>query len=487
MKNRFPLWLKLFLAFSVIALVGLIGNLVSVIGIYSLDKDIALLTGGAIIRLESLSEIRRAASDANFAQARWKDAFLTPELYEAQFEAMNKAVVRAEKAFESFDKLPQTEEGQRDYDALKDSVNALKRVDAGIIECVRTYQGKPDAARMVAQYSVNAGRPELLARVEKMLDVVRIATDERRQGVAEDAVNDVRMVMRTVTIAIILALIVSVAFSILFPRAIMRVVRKISGLLRNKVDIITVHTNELVKGTHALAAGANQQAASVEEIAASLEEISSMVRENADNTKTAHALVLAAGEAVDATQKLMARSLQANVDISAASKETSGIIKTIDEIAFQTNLLSLNAAVEAARAGEIGAGFAVVADEVRRLSMRSAEASKRTEELIQETISKVNEGEGIFKETGESIEDVVNQTQKIQQLVNEVASASVEQAKGLEQINKGVAEMEKVIQQNAAQSDESAASTQELLANAEEIMESVSMLESYIFGKDKAA
>jgi methyl-accepting chemotaxis protein len=190
---------------------------------------------------------------------------------------------------------------------------------------------------------------------------------------------------------------------------------------------------------------------------------------------------------MEKTQKEMQRSLAANEEISRASNETQKIIKTIDEIAVQTNLLSLNAAVEAARAGEAGAGFAVVADEVRGLSMRSAEASKRTAELIEQTITKVREGAEIFAETGKGFDEVVTTASQVAQLVNEVAAASGEQTKGIDQINRGVSEMEKVIQQNAANSEQSAASTEELHAQSTDMVTSVRNLEEFIFGTRQAA
>jgi methyl-accepting chemotaxis protein len=209
-----------------------------------------------------------------------------------------------------------------------------------------------------------------------------------------------------------------------------------------------------------------------------------MVKQNADNAAQASKLTAAAGMAVDAAQESMKRSIAASEAIEQASNETFKIINSIDEIAFQTNLLSLNAAVEAARAGEAGAGFAVVADEVRGLSMRSAEASKRTAELIEQTIAKVKEGMGIFTETNKNITEVVSHAHNVQHLVDEVAAASEEQSKGIEQISAGVMQMEQVIQQNAANSEESAAATEELNAQAESMVDGVHVFQKYIFGSN---
>ena len=169
-------------------------------------------------------------------------------------------------------------------------------------------------------------------------------------------------------------------------------------------------------------------------------------------------------------------------DISKASGETSKIIKTIDEIAFQTNLLALNAAVEAARAGESGAGFAVVADEVRNLAMRAADAAKNTSGLIEDTLKKINSGSVLVASTNKAFTEVTTFTDKVGQLVEEISSASHEQAEGIEQINKALAEMDRATQQNAATSEESASASEEMNAQAVTMMVSVEELITLVLG-----
>jgi len=265
------------------------------------------------------------------------------------------------------------------------------------------------------------------------------------------------------------------------------------GVLRHadtmlqSANYVRASSEQLAQASQGLAAGSSEQAASIEEISASLEEISGMTKQNADNAAQADKLTHAVIGSIDNAHKAMQKSLTASQEIARASGETQKIIKTIDEIAFQTNLLSLNAAVEAARAGDAGAGFAVVADEVRSLSMRSAEASRRTAELIEETITRVNDGVSVFAESGRAIDEVVEQSGKVQQLVSEIAAASNEQSKGIEQINRGVVEMEKVVQQTAANSEETASSSEELSAQAEEMHATVDRLVEFIGGSGKKA
>ncbi len=233
-------------------------------------------------------------------------------------------------------------------------------------------------------------------------------------------------------------------------------------------------SGEISSGAQSLAEGANEQASSLEEVSSSLEEMSSMTKQNADNSNQAKILATEAKAAANEGDESMKKMAEAIREIKQSSDNTAKIIKSIDDIAFQTNLLALNAAVEAARAGEAGKGFAVVAEEVRNLAMRSAEAAKNTANMIEESVKNSDRGVNITEEVAKSLGQIVDRTQKVGDLIAEIAAASNEQALGIEQVNTAVAQMNQVTQSNAANSEESASASEELSSQAAELANMVS-------------
>ena len=269
---------------------------------------------------------------------------------------------------------------------------------------------------------------------------------------------------------------------ILVARSITRPINRAITSLSEAAEQVVSASSQVSSASQSLAEGASEQAASIEETSSSLEEMSSMTKQNADNASTADNLMKESKQMVERANGSMTELTQSMEDISKASDETSKIIKTIDEIAFQTNLLALNAAVEAARAGEAGAGFAVVADEVRNLAMRSSEAAKNTNNLIDNTIKAVKNGNELTRQTQEAFKENIVISGKIGQLIDEIATASQEQAKGISEVSTAVSEMNGVTQQTAATAEESASASEELNAQAQKMKGYVADLSDVVGG-----
>jgi methyl-accepting chemotaxis protein len=229
-----------------------------------------------------------------------------------------------------------------------------------------------------------------------------------------------------------------------------------------------------------VADGSNTQASSVEETSASLEELSSMTKHNAENAGQAKSLMQETIQIIEKVNNHMDEMTKAIDAITKSSEETGKIIRTIDEIAFQTNLLALNAAVEAARAGEAGSGFAVVADEVRNLALRSAEAAKYTNALIENTVQAVKNGNDLTCSTQAAFKDNMVYSGKINQLVEEIASASKEQAEGIESIAHAIADIDKVTQSSAVYADQSSEAAVKMDQQVENLNRQVRLLAEII-------
>ncbi|WP_059923632.1 methyl-accepting chemotaxis protein [Burkholderia stagnalis] len=245
--------------------------------------------------------------------------------------------------------------------------------------------------------------------------------------------------------------------------------------IKMSAESISVAASEIAHGNQDFSQRTEEQAASLEETAASMEELTATVKANTDNARQGSTLAAAASQTASAGGDVVHRVVSTMDDISSSSSKVAEIIAVVEGIAFQTNILALNAAVEAARAGKEGKGFAVVADEVRTLAQRSASAAREIKDLIETSVSHVQAGSELVLDAGRTMGEVVRSVKRVTDIMGEIASASVEQSAGIEQVNVAVTQMDEVTQQNAALVEQATAAAQAMADQAETLRAAVSI------------
>jgi len=369
---------------------------------------------------------------------------------------------------QNFEELKQKRAGYRETrEAFLALVKAGKRTEAGTFETE-----KLDPAFAVS-------RDQMVKMLKWNQDVA--------VKVTSDMIQTSRSATLLATVISGMSVLLAIAIGWVIIRNINRVLKGVSNSLSDSSNQVVSASSQVSAASQTLAEGSSEQASSLEETSSSLEEMSSMTKRNSENARKANDLAKEARAAADKGVGDMHTMGAAMEAIKVSSDDIAKIIKTIDEIAFQTNILALNAAVEAARAGEAGMGFAVVADEVRNLAQRCAQAAKETSGKIEGAISKSGQGVEITLKVAATLNEIVTKVRQVDELVTEVAGASREQTDGIAQINGAVGQMDKVTQSNAATAEESAAAAEELNAQAEIMKQSVAELLQLVGGKSEAA
>ncbi len=473
--NQMKLRTKIISGFIIVAMIAVI---VGIIGIYNLNKmdkagyemyELKVAPLGPLANFGiNFQEVRVVVRDIIADQDGKDRDKLTARI--SELRAQNNEYLK------EFEKSIREAEEKKEFEKMKGFIGQYRQSMDNVTKAVAAGNAA-EAHRIMKEEGLAAARG---------LDAsFRAIFSQNIKEAKESAENNSSSARTAIVIAVVVTVagtVLAIILGIFLTLSITRPVNQVVEGLGDASDQVASASSQVASASQSLAEGASEQASALEETSSSLEEMSSMTKQNADNAAQAKALMSEARQIVEKVDMQMKSMVDAIHDVTRSSEETGKIIKTIDEIAFQTNLLALNAAVEAARAGEAGAGFAVVADEVRNLALRSAEAAKNTSNLIENTIVTVKSSRDLTQQTQDAFMENKEITNKVGQLVDEIAAASSEQAQGIGQIGKAVAEMDKVVQQTAANAEESASASEEMNAQAVQMKDYVMNLVKIVDG-----
>jgi len=337
----------------------------------------------------------------------------------------------------------------------------------------------------LAEGDFSAATPELAKRINDSCTGLQASLSDQEQALAAQVKSDLVGIesaarhQRAISLGIfVVAGLVSCSFTFIVVRqTIVRPMNEILGRLHGGSGQMLSAVGTVREASQRLAEDSNSQAASLEETASSMEEMASQARANADNAHTCAELMNDSSNRVNQGVASMSEMERVIGEIENSSQQTAKIIKTIDEIAFQTNILALNAAVEAARAGDAGAGFAVVADEVRALALRSAEAASSTASLLEDMQANVAGTVSANKDAAQNLQSIFEAVTTAQARVEEISTSSKQQSDGIDQVNRAISSIDRIVQTQAATAEETASASETLDGEAHSLSGMVTELE----------
>lgn len=363
-----------------------------------------------------------------------------------------------------------------DQKYLNQVLDYVGRYESAFNRYVALHRQQDTQAASERQRLLTQAEQEMVAPAREILKT----SEEGRSAQKGQIQSQLASASKLMGIGILIAIVLGLLVAVLLVHSLTKTLNRVISGLGEGSEQVAAASLQVSSASQSLAAGSSQQAASLEETTSSLEELAATVKQNSLHAEECNDLVLQTHEKTREVHKSIRATKEFMETISNSGESIKRIIKNIDEIAFQTNLLALNAAVEAARAGQAGAGFAVVADEVRALAMRAADAAKTTDDLIGETARQIELGSAQIQETLAKFYEMGDSAKKVNSLVGEIASASKEQALGIEQLNQAMLEIDRVVQQNAANAEQSASAASELQAQSERMREIVAEMASLL-------
>jgi methyl-accepting chemotaxis protein/methyl-accepting chemotaxis protein-1 (serine sensor receptor) len=374
------------------------------------------------------------------------------------------------------------------YDQMND--DSERRLAASLQEKMKLYADRCDACHEVAAelktrpdkvLALSAAGEALMQSNHDLAEQIRMA-QVATYKVEIDAADSTYQWARAFSTAIVIVCLLVGGVVVVTIRRVSQKLALAASRLRLGAEQMRGSSTQVSSSAQSLAQGATEQAASLEETSASMEEMTAMTRQNADHTRSALGLVAETDSHVQRSNSALAEMTVSMNSIRESSGRVSKIIKTIEQIAFQTNILALNAAVEAARAGEAGMGFAVVAEEVRSLAQRSSTAARDTTELIEASIAASADGARKVELVADAIKAVTSNVQQVKALVSKVSNANQQQSVGISQVAQAIEQMEQVTQRTAATAEESAAASEELNTEVDHVVAEAEALEAMVGG-----
>jgi methyl-accepting chemotaxis protein/methyl-accepting chemotaxis protein-1 (serine sensor receptor) len=445
-----------------------------------MNAEIEQLTSSTALSIEQAGAVRYLIADlqASLRQAVIATAKADAPGAQAGFKMIREREQELGAATATLEKHASSEQINAKIRDIREAVAAWHQ-DVGKIETLATAMQALEAADASDKANVYSAKAQVAA--DEIVKLEREALTEAQAGAQASS-----RVTLTLLVVLLGAAVVASLWVLASVRSVNRTLLGLTDSLRDNASRVWGTAAHVSDSSQKLSKGAADQAASIEETSASMEEMASMTRHNSENSVSAARLMADVARQVEESNTSLEAMVSSMSGIRESSAKVARIIRTIDEIAFQTNILALNAAVEAARAGAAGMGFAVVADEVRNLAQRSAQAAKDTTSLIDEAASNASDGNQRVQEVVQKITTISSSIVEAKRLVDEVSNASRQQVEGIQQVTQTLSQMERVTQATAASAQAGAAASTDLNEQAARAMSSVAALEKLTRGRSAA-